>query len=147
MFIMTRSNLSSGQGHWRLINREQVLDMAVGDVEFLAEMIELFFSYVPQQMNDIKRAIEENDSYKLLDAAHACKGTIGNYTKLEPYLLLQSLENDGKSDQLDESQIKFRSLEKEISQLIVELKMLMVQECSNVQSSPEHVGLTQRQSL
>jgi len=49
--------------------------------------------------------------------------------------------------QLDESQIKFRSLEKEISQLIVELKMLMVQECSHVQPSPEHVGLNQRQSL
>lgn len=144
---MTSSNLPSAQEYWRLINREQVLDMAVGDVEFLAEMIELFFSYVPQQMNDIKRAIEEHDSLKLLDAAHACKGTVGNYTKLEPYLLLQSLENDGKSDEIDESQIKFRSLEKEISQLIIELKMLMAQECSHVQPSPEHVGLIQRQSL
>ncbi|GEM_PF-2714614 len=96
---MTRSNLSSEQGYWRLINPEQVLDMAVGDVEFLAEMIELFFSYVPQQMNDIKRAIEEKDSEALSETAHACKGTIGNYTKLEPYLLLQSLENDGKAEQ------------------------------------------------
>lgn len=129
---MASLNLASTKGHWRLINREQVLDMAVGDVEFLAEMIELFFSYVPQQMNDIQQAVENNDSQELADAAHACKGTVGNYTKLEPYLLLQSLENDGKSEQLDESQIKFGSLEKEIAQLIVELKTLKAQECSNV---------------
>ncbi|WP_339731630.1 Hpt domain-containing protein [uncultured Gimesia sp.] len=129
---MTSLNLASTKGHWRLINREQVLDMAVGDVEFLAEMIELFFSYVPQQMNDIQQAVENNDSQELAEAAHACKGTVGNYTKLEPYLLLQSLENDGKSEQLDESQIKFGSLEKEIAQLVVELKVLKAQECSNV---------------
>ncbi|QDV52809.1 Hpt domain-containing protein [Gimesia fumaroli] len=129
---MTSLDLASTDGQWRLINREQVLDMAVGDVEFLAEMIELFFSYVPQQMNDIKQAVENNDSQELAEAAHACKGTVGNYTKLEPYLLLQALENDGKSEQLDESQIKYNSLEKEISQLIAELKTLMAQECSNV---------------
>lgn len=106
--------------------------MAVGDVEFLAEMVELFLSYIPQLMNDIRQAVEENDSQKLAEAAHACKGTVGNYTKLEPYILLQSLENDGKSEQLDESRIKYSSLEKEIAQLVVELKTLMAQECSNV---------------
>tara|TARA_R110002111_G_scaffold248400_1_gene312010 strand:- start:11984 stop:12421 length:438 start_codon:yes stop_codon:yes gene_type:complete len=145
--MMTRSTPAPAQGQWRLINREQVLDMAVGDVEFLAEMIELFLKYVPQQMNDIKQSIVENDSHELFEAAHACKGTIGNYTKLEPYLLLQSLENDGKSDQLEESWNKYQSLEKEISQLIVELNILMIQECGQVQSSPEQVGSTQRQSL
>lgn len=95
---MTSFETASTTGQWRLINREQVLDMAVGDVEFLAEMIELFFCYVPQQMKDIKQAVEANDPQKLTEAAHACKGTVGNYTKLEPYLLLQSLENDGKSE-------------------------------------------------
>ena len=129
---MTSLETTSTTGQWRLINREQVLDMAVGDVEFLAEMIELFFSYIPQQMNDIQQAVEKNDSQELAEAAHACKGTVGNYTKLEPYLLLQSLENDGKSEQLDESRIKYSSLEKEIAQLIVELKTLMAQECSDV---------------
>ncbi|MFH1301624.1 MAG: Hpt domain-containing protein [Planctomycetota bacterium] len=143
---MTRSDLASIPGNWRLINREEVLDMAMGDVEFLAEMIELFLSYVPRQMNDIKQAIEENDSQKLSDAAHACKGTISNYTKLEPFHLLQSLENDGKSEQIQETRIKFHLLEKEISLLSAELKMLMVQECGHSPSA-EHAGSTQRQSL
>lgn len=128
---MASLGLASIDRKWRLINREQVLDMTVGDVEFLAEMIDLFFSYVPQQMHDIKQAVEENDPQKLTEAAHACKGTVGNYTKLEPYLLLQSLENDGKSKQLDESRIKYDSLEKEIAQLIAELEILKAQECSN----------------
>lgn len=127
-------------GHWRLINREQVLDMAMGDTEFLAELIELFFGCVSQQMQEIKRAIEENASQELSEAAHACKGTVGNYTKLEPYLLLQSLENDGKADQIEESQSKYCLLEKEMAQLTLEIKALLDQECHNAQSSHEHVG-------
>ncbi len=143
---MTRSNLESIQGHWRLINREQVLDMAMGDVDFLAELISLFLRYVPPQMNEIRQAIEEKDSQKLVEAAHACKGTIGNYTKLKPYLLLQSLENDGKSGQIVESSIKYHSLEKEISQLIEEVSALMLQECGHVPSS-DHAGSIKRKSL
>jgi len=127
-----KPNMVAINRQWRLINREQVLCMTVGDVEFLAEMIEIFLSYIPQQMKDIKQAIEERNSQMLYDAAHACKGLIGNYTKLDPYLLLVLLEEDAESGQLDESLIKFDSLEKEVSQLIVELKMLMIQECGNV---------------
>ncbi|WP_298868852.1 hypothetical protein [uncultured Gimesia sp.] len=95
-------------------------------------------------MKDIKQAIEEDDSQKLSDAAHACKGLIGNYTKLDPYLLLVLLEDDAEAGQLDESLIKYHSLEKEISQLVVELKMLMSQECNNVNSSPEKINTIQR---
>ncbi|MCH9779538.1 MAG: Hpt domain-containing protein [Planctomycetes bacterium] len=127
-----------------MINRNQVLRMTMGDVEFLKEMIELFLSYIPQQMQDIKQAIEEDDSQKLSDTAHACKGLIGNYTKLDPYHLLLMLEDDAESGQLDESLIKYHSLEKEISQLVVELKMLMSQECNNVHSSPEKIDSIQR---
>ena len=140
-----KSNLVSKNNQWRLINREQVLRTTVGDVEFLAEMIELFLSYIPQQMKDIQQAIEERNSQMLYDAAHACKGLIVNYTTLDPYHLLIMLEDDAESGQLEESLAKYDSLEKEISQLIVELKMLMIQECSNVQSSPEKISSIQRQ--
>ncbi|QDT95619.1 Hpt domain-containing protein [Gimesia aquarii] len=124
---------------WRLINREQVLDMAMGDTEFLSELIELFLGCVSKQMQEIKQAIEENDAEAIAEAAHACKGTVGNYTKLEPYLLLQSLENDGKSNHIEESQGKYCLLEKEITQLILEIKALMAQECYNVPASHQHV--------
>jgi len=107
--------------HWRLINREQLLDMTMGDAEFLTEMIDLFINHLPEQMENVKQAIEELDSQKLSHAAHACKGLIGNYTTLEPYCLLVSLEEDARTDQFENSLTKYISLEQEISQLIVEL--------------------------
>ncbi len=135
----------TAQNQWRLINREQVLQMTLGDVEFLAEMIELFLSNLPKQMNDINQAIEKRDPQSLSFAAHACKGMIGNYTKLAPFQLLILLEEDAKSGQLDESHIKYQSLEKELSQLIVELKMLMRQEFRNFPSSPANISPNERQ--
>ncbi|MFK7779421.1 MAG: Hpt domain-containing protein [Gimesia sp.] len=131
---MKLSEQAGIQEQWRLIDREKLLYMTAGDVGFLLEMIELFLSYVPQHMENVKQAIEECDSQKLSHEAHACKGLIGNYTILEPYHLLVSLEDDAKTGQLDKSLDKYNLLEKEISQLIVELKMLVLQESNNVPS-------------
>lgn len=126
------NNSNQETAEWRLINRENLLEMTMNDVGFLTEMIELFIDNAPQQMRDVKQAIEERDAQKLSHAAHACKGLIGNYTTLDPYFLVESLEEDAKTDQLENSLTTYNSLEKEISQLIVELKMLVLQESSIV---------------
>lgn len=135
----------TAQNQWRLIDREQVLQMTLGDVEFLAEMIDLFLSYLPQQMNDIKQAIEKRNPKALSFAAHACKGTIVNYTKLAPFQLLLSLEEDAKTGQLEKSHITYQSLENEISQLVAELKTLRRQECPDFSSSPTDITYNERQ--
>lgn len=55
------------------------------------------------------------------------KGTVANYTKGEPYLLLQVLEDDGKSNRLQDASISYAALENEMQELISELNMLMAQ--------------------
>lgn len=121
---MTNSSSAESTGTWRLIQPEQVLDMAVNDVEFLTELIDLFVALAPEQMQDIRRAIDSNDAGLLAEVAHAYKGTVGNYTQTGPYPLLQSLENDGKSADLQASQSKFQTLEQEINSLLTELETL-----------------------
>ena len=121
---MTNSSSAESTGTWRLIQPEQVLDMAVNDVEFLTELIDLFVALAPEQMQDIRRAIDSNDAGLLAEVAHAYKGTVGNYTQTGPYPLLQSLENDGKSADLQASQSKFQTLEQEINALLTELETL-----------------------
>ncbi|MFI4853056.1 MAG: Hpt domain-containing protein [Gimesia chilikensis] len=121
---MTNSSSAESTGTWRLIQPEQVLDMAVNDVEFLTELIDLFVALAPEQMQDIRQAIDSNDAGLLAEVAHAYKGTVGNYTQTGPYPLLQSLENDGKSADLQTSQSKFQSLEQEINALLTELETL-----------------------
>ncbi len=121
---MTNSSSAESTGTWRLIQPEQVLDMAINDVEFLTELIDLFVTLAPEQMQDIRRAIDSNDAGLLAEVAHAYKGTVGNYTQTGPYPLLQSLENDGKSADLQGSQSKFQTLEQEINSLLTELETL-----------------------
>jgi HPt (histidine-containing phosphotransfer) domain-containing protein len=121
---MTNSSSAETTGTWRLIQPEQVLDMAINDVEFLTELIDLFVALAPEQMQDIRRAIDSNDAGLLAEVAHAYKGTVGNYTQTGPYPLLQSLENDGKSADLQASQSKFQTLEQEINALLTELETL-----------------------
>ena len=121
---MANSSSAKSTGTWRLIQPEQVLDMAVNDVEFLTELIDLFVALAPEQMQDIRRAIDSNDAGLLAEVAHAYKGTVGNYTQTGPYPLLQSLENDGKSADLQASQSKFQTLEQEINALLTELETL-----------------------
>ena len=119
---MTNSSSAESTGTWRLIQPEQVLDMAINDVEFLTELIDLFVALAPEQMQDIRRAIDSNDAGLLAEVAHAYKGTVGNYTQTGPYPLLQSLENDGKSADLQASQSKFQTLEQEINALLTDLR-------------------------
>ncbi|MEQ8854973.1 Hpt domain-containing protein [Gimesia sp.] len=121
---MTNSSSAETTGTWRLIQPEQVLDMAVNDVEFLTELIDLFVALAPEQMQDIRQAIDSNDAGLLAEVAHAYKGTVGNYTQTGPYPLLQSLENDGKSADLQASQSKFQTMEQEINALLTELETL-----------------------
>ena len=52
---------------------------------------------------------------------------MANYTKGEPYLLLQVLEDDGKSNRLQDASISYAALENEMQELISELNMLMAQ--------------------
>lgn len=125
--MMSNANTTNSAGQWRLIDGDRILDMAIGDTEFLTELIDLFLSTVPEQMCEINLAIERKDAAGLAIAAHGFKGTVSNYTKGEPYLLLQILEDDGKSDQLQDASISYAALENEMQELISELQMLMVQ--------------------
>ncbi len=126
---MMNTNTTSNTGQWRLIDGDRILDMAMGDTEFLAELTELFLSTVPEQMCEIGLAIERKQAETLALSAHGFKGTVANYTKGEPYRLLQTLENDGKSNQLQDAAISYAALENEIQDLIGELSMLMAQVC------------------
>ncbi|QDT93201.1 Hpt domain-containing protein [Gimesia algae] len=126
---MSNSNTTNKAGQWHLIDGGRILDMAIGDTDFLAELIDLFLSIVPEQMCEISLAIERKDAATLAITAHGFKGTVANYTKAEPYLLLQELEDLGKSNRLQEASISYVELENEMQELISELNMFMAQVC------------------
>mgnify|MGYP003151465305 CR=1 FL=1 len=70
---MSNTNTTQNSGQWRLIDADQVLDMVLGDTEFLDEMIDLFLSTVPEQMCEISLAIERKEAAALASTAHGFK--------------------------------------------------------------------------
>ncbi|MCA9004669.1 MAG: hypothetical protein KDA70_05290 [Planctomycetaceae bacterium] len=124
---MSNTNTTNNAGEWRLIDGDRILDMAIGDTEFLAELIDLFMCSVSEQMCEISLAIERKQAETLAITAHGFKGTVSNYTKGEPYLLLQTLEEDGKSNRLQDASISYAALENEMQELITELNTFMAQ--------------------
>jgi len=129
---MTNPNLNGSNGNNRLIDPEKLLDMAMDDVDFLSELIDLFTALIPEQIQEIKQAMAQNDAETLAVVAHSFKGAVGNYTQGAPHLLLQDLENAGKSGQLQDCPEKLELLEQELTNLKTELASFRSTTCHSV---------------
>ncbi len=51
-----------------------------GDAKLLREFVDLFLADCPKLLSEIRRAIADRDSKALASAAHALKGSVGNFT-------------------------------------------------------------------
>lgn len=59
-------------------NYENALERVDGDKEFLFGLIEEFFTYVNDELNNLKAAAREYDLPKFKSIIHTLKGTLGN---------------------------------------------------------------------
>ena len=60
-----------------VFDRQTALERVGDDEETLSEVIQLFLSDVPRQVDDIRTAIRERDHKRLESAAHSLKGAAG----------------------------------------------------------------------
>lgn len=63
-----------------LIDPEKLLERVDGDVALLRQMIELFEIECPRAIAQMRAAAESSDWPSLRRAAHAFKGSVGNFT-------------------------------------------------------------------
>jgi CheY-like chemotaxis protein/HPt (histidine-containing phosphotransfer) domain-containing protein len=96
---------------------EQALANFDGDTKLMGEVIGLFLKEYPAQMAEIGQAIRESDPQRLNRAAHALKGSVGNFCARSAHELALRLEMMGKEDKLDGASDEFAELSKEIERL------------------------------
>ena len=58
---------------------EDVMARVEGDRELLAELVEIFRAEHPRLLAELRRCVEAGDARGAQDAAHAIKGTVGNF--------------------------------------------------------------------
>jgi signal transduction histidine kinase/CheY-like chemotaxis protein len=101
----------------KAFNREELLANLDGDPELLREVVELFLEDAPRALAEIAGAISAHDAVRLDRAAHALKGTVGNFGALNAHDLALRLEMMGKNAALTEAEEVFSALADEMERL------------------------------
>jgi len=104
------------------VNEAELMDRIEGDVEFLAELTEIFRKDYPRQLRAARKAVEDRDRDALRQAGHALRGALANLAASDLAALAGDIESIADSgdpsaagllvDQIEQGiQIVLRSLE------------------------------------
>jgi CheY-like chemotaxis protein len=106
------------------IDGAALLEGVNGDRKLLSEMVEVFEADVPELLSRVQTAIAEQDAGGLQEAAHALKGSVGNFSQGPPFDAARKLERIGHENQLSGADSVFRHAKKEIARLTRSLQSL-----------------------
>jgi CheY-like chemotaxis protein len=99
------------------INWEEALARVEGDRQLLADMAKLFLEDGPKLFAEVRAALAQRDSKALEHAAHALKGSTGNFSAHAAYEAALSLEKIGRGGDLTRADEACGVLEQELARL------------------------------
>jgi two-component system, sensor histidine kinase and response regulator len=93
------------------------------DRELLGQMVALFCDESPRMLAAIQKSVDERDPKALARAAHALKGSVGNFGKSESFAVAETLERNAMSGVLDDAADQYQLLQRLISDLERDMKI------------------------
>jgi HPt (histidine-containing phosphotransfer) domain-containing protein len=93
-----------------------------GDEELARQLVELFVSECPRMISEIRDSVAGADADKIRRAAHAFKGSVGNFTDGVPMTTAFALERLGAAGNVAEATGLLPQLEREVEQFIAALR-------------------------
>jgi len=121
----TKRHAAKGDARHPVIDHHALLEGFDGSRALLKEMARLFLADYPQRVEEIKESIRRRDATALARAAHALKGSVGNFAAKEASAIAQRLENIGRNGQLDAAGEGCIELESELALVAKELRRLI----------------------
>ncbi|MFZ0960875.1 MAG: response regulator [Terriglobia bacterium] len=88
-----------------------------GDRNLLSELASLFLDDLPQQMQDIHRAVDNKQNHDLERLAHRLKGSVGNFAAKPAFEAAFQLEKIGRQGNLKQAPEALGALDHEIERL------------------------------
>jgi CheY-like chemotaxis protein len=107
-----------------VMNMDEFRNRTDGDTSLMRELIDLFVSEYPRQLEDVRRAVRSRNVVDLKFAAHALKGTVGNFSAEPSMNAAASLEEMGRRGDLDDATECCGRLATELSRLHTTLSMI-----------------------
>lgn len=101
-----------------------LLESVGGDGEFLAELLETYFSDTPQQFAAMQSALSAGNAEDFRRAAHSLKSNSANFGAMKLSEQAKRLEELGKSDSLDQVGAQLEDAEAEYGKVKNALEMI-----------------------
>ncbi|MBW2324815.1 MAG: response regulator [Deltaproteobacteria bacterium] len=115
--VAESSHNAVSHGGMDLIDMTKLMAIVGGDRSLLKEMIRLFIQGLPNQLANIKKALNKGDIQGLKDGVHSIKGTVGHFTAEAAHNLALRLEVSVNEGKLDQSRAVLSELEIELEHL------------------------------
>ena len=116
---MTRTDGALVTLHW---SPSTMLERLGGDEELAHQLVELFISECPRMMAAVRDSVASGNADQVRRAAHAFKGSVGNFTDEAPMTTAFELEQIGKDGRLDQTAMVLARLECEVEEFLSALR-------------------------
>jgi HPt (histidine-containing phosphotransfer) domain-containing protein len=107
-----------------IIDHVALLAGVDGNRRLLREIVRVFLADCPQHLTKIKEAIRHGDAGALGRAAHALKGSVGNFAAQNAFAAAERLETMGRTGDLAAAGDAWVTLESELALLTEALRKL-----------------------
>jgi len=99
------------------LDTTKILERIGGDRELLRELAGLFVGDCPRMLSDIQDAVRDGNADALQKAAHALKGSVGNFTAEAAVQVAFRLEMMGRNQDMTDAAQALKELEREIGRV------------------------------
>ncbi len=100
-----------------IMNEEEVLELLGGDRALLSEISRIFLAESPKMLAAIRLGVAESDASAVHFAAHALKGSVGNFSAATVFEAVRILEEMGQREDLSKAAAAVATLEQELARL------------------------------
>ena len=99
------------------VDPEEITARIGGDPELLADISRLFVTHSPEMVQALRTAAAAGNGPAMASAAHALKGSIGNFTQGRPFEVARTLEKTAEAGDVAAARAAIPELEREVGKL------------------------------
>ncbi|RMG40992.1 MAG: hypothetical protein D6725_02220 [Planctomycetota bacterium] len=118
----TQTDTSGARHQPPTFDADSAMERVAGDLELLAELVELFEEDLPGQLECAQQAVQAGDHERLYRVAHQLKNSLGNLGATRGEALALQIEKDARSGVLQSGTELVETLRREIEQFLPQLR-------------------------
>ena len=99
------------------VDQAEITARIGGDPELLADISRLFVTHSPEMLEALRTAAMKGNGPAMASAAHALKGSIGNFTQGRPFEVARALERTAEGGDVAAARAGIPELESEVEKL------------------------------